>query len=289
MKIDKISDKSTSILNSEDDSSLIEAIHQGSFKTVEKLISQCPIYNKAQLLNESRTRIDEDNQRWFMETPLFVASIRGYSKIVKFLLIEGADPSLECSPIQGVCEDALSATKSALRYLEKSMKAILSERHYIYDNDTWKDTSDIIGKLSGKYNGLKKTIKMLKIAQQHWSVSDYFSAMFSVRRLKANVVGGFPNKSICKNEFYLRLEIAAMKSYKMPYSIKEMARAYNKILLDKRCEALTRLTSIKPRQNIFRMISEMEERSSKKQSKDKAKSRIVSDFSAIHIPRRYRA
>ena len=83
MRINKISEKSTLFLNSEEDTSLIEdeAIHQGSFKTVEKLISQSPIYNKAQLVNESRTRLDEDDRRWFVETPLFVASTQGGKQI----------------------------------------------------------------------------------------------------------------------------------------------------------------------------------------------------------------
>jgi len=283
MRINKISEKS--ILNSEEDTSLIEdeAIHQGSFKTVEKLISQSPIYNKAQLVNESRTRLDEDDRRWFVETPLFVASTQGYSKIVQLLLTEGADPTLECSPIDGVSETPLSATKNSLKYLEKSLRAIISEKHYIYDNDTWKETSEIISKLSEKYNALKKCIKMLKIAEDHWTVSEYCSARFSVKRLKANVIGGFPNKPILKNIFHWRLEIAGLKSYKMPYSVKEMTRAYNRILLEKRCEVLGRSTRTKPRQNIFRMLSELEAR------KKRAKSKIVSNESNIYIPKRYRA
>ena len=219
------------------DSALTEAANEGCLETVKKLLGQVPLYDKCELINESPIRCG-DEDKWFSATPLVAASKSGHPDVTGHLLMEGADPSLICSPIPGVEETALSAAKNSLKQMEKKFRSILSGKHYIYDTDAWTDTDDILGRYFVKYRGLEKCVSMLEAAERYWPKSKYRDAKWSEKRQIAHKVGGYPNKPRQKESLIeeIRLILECETGLLLPHE--ELHQHYNKLLLDKRCELL---------------------------------------------------
>ena len=244
------------------DSALIDAAGEGCLETVKKLLERIPLYDKCELINESPIRAD-DEDKWFSATALVAASKSGHAQVAGYLLAQGADPSLSCSPLPGVQETALSAALHALKQMDKAVQNILDGKHYIYDRDAWTDTEEVLARFEVKYGGLVKCISLLTEVGKYWKNSDYRGAKWSRERAIVHKVGGKPNKP--RNEKDLLKEITSILTSDSDPVInlpsKDLYHEYNKLLLDKRCEMLElsldkRLGSRRPRrQNIVGVIA----------------------------------
>ena len=221
------------------DSALTDAANEGCLETVKKLLRQVPLYDKCELINESPIRCGEDDEdKWFSATPLLAASKSGHPDVTGHLLMEGADPSLRCSPLPGVQETALSAARNSLKQMEKTFENILTGDHYIYDKDAWTETDEILGRYFVRYRGLEKCVSMLEAARRYWTESEYRDAKWSAQREIAHKVGGNPNKPRQKESLIEEIKMILDCETGLGLPEKELVRQYNKLLLDKRCELL---------------------------------------------------
>ena len=226
----------------ETETKLVAAATRGCLVEVKEILSDVPIFDKAEVINESKIWVEDikTEKVWFSSNPLTAAAKEGHKDIVMFLLIEGADPTLECCPMTGVTETALSASKHSLKQLEIIFGNIVKENHYIYDQDAWKDTDDVISKHLEKYKSLICCIEMLEVANKNWEKTAYSGAIFSKQRAVAYKVGSInPNKPRNKQEMCLTIQkIVNRNDVSLDASFIRLSKHYNKLLLDKRCEML---------------------------------------------------
>ena len=156
---------------------LVQFAAQDSLKSVEKLLGDCDLVNKLEMLNESVIRHDNNGEKWFETSPLYEAAQHGNAQIVFKLVSEGADPSLKCSPLDGVTAKPIEASRNMLKCLKNTFMDILNGNHFVYDSDTWTDTDEIIAKLLKRSDGLRNSIKILKLVARKWKKSSFAGAM----------------------------------------------------------------------------------------------------------------
>ena len=226
------------------DTALSDAANEGCLETVKKLLEQVPLYDKCDLINGSPIRCgEEDDDKWFSVTPLLAASKSGHHDVTGYLLMAGADPTLQCSPLPGVQETALSAARNSLKQMEKTFQNILYGSHYIYDREAWTDTDIVLSRFFSKCRGLEKCVILLEAAQKYWTESKYRDARWTEERENVHKVGGKPNKPKQKESLIEEIEtiLLSCETHLCPPSeeLGDLLRGqYNKLLLDKRCEML---------------------------------------------------
>jgi len=268
---------------------LVQAASEGCLVQVKEIVKQVPIYDKAELINESEVWVEdlEAEKVWFSSTPLTAAAKDGHKDVVSFLLLEGADPTLESCPMPGVTETALSASQHSLNQLEITFRNIVKEDHYIYDQDAWKDTDEVILKHLEKYKNLVCCIQMLKEASRYWRKVAYSKAIFSKERMIANKVGARnPNKPRNKQKMCLKIQQISLKpDVSLEASFIRLTKHYNKLLLDKRCELLEykiKTNAIKSKQNLITVLGHQE-----KENRPEGCARPQESKSLARIPKRY--
>ena len=83
-------------------------------------------------------RLDDNGNKWFRTSPLYKAARKGNTQIVLKLVLEDADPSLKCSPIDGVTAKPLEASRTMLKCLKNTFMDVLIEaiwNKYLKNND----------------------------------------------------------------------------------------------------------------------------------------------------------
>ena len=149
------------------DSPFVLAAKFGDLKLVQSLYEQSEDSEKQSVLNQARkwTEVQEkygyDKQwDWFGDTALIAASRNCHLDVVKYLLLQGADPNLESCPYDDQYESAEKAAKSQLNRLK-------------------------IGEVSDwKVKKCEQIIALLKEVSKIWPKSDFSSAHFDKERAK---------------------------------------------------------------------------------------------------------
>ena len=264
----------------EEETALIEAANEGCLETVKKLVHQVPIYDKCELINESPIRT-ENEDKWFSATPLLAAAKAGNVEVTEFLLGEGADPSLVCSPLPGVQETALSAARNNLRQLRRTLRGIAAAEHHVYERDVWTDSEAAVLALLLRYRGLLACVRLLRAAGRHWTRSAYRAAEWSQHRQTVHRVGGRPNTPASRPALVSELRSARIRSERQAVTsasiYRKLIRGYNKVLLERRCEELQRrVEGARPGRKKASITQQLQKQRGQERSP------------VIRIPRRYR-
>eukprot|EP00091_Calanus_sinicus_P025187 TRINITY_DN9463_c1_g1_i1.p1 TRINITY_DN9463_c1_g1~~TRINITY_DN9463_c1_g1_i1.p1 ORF type:complete len:191 (-),score=73.52 TRINITY_DN9463_c1_g1_i1:401-949(-) len=130
----------------EKDSMLVTAARAGNLETVKQIVEGCQADQKAGTLNAARkwTEVQEKmggydkSWEWFGDTALIAAARAGHVEVVKYLLVEGADPTLSSCPSDDEYETAEKAAENREKQLEKTIQSIKSRNHYVYQHDVQK-------------------------------------------------------------------------------------------------------------------------------------------------------
>jgi len=174
----------------ETDSPIVLAAKRGDISKVEKILKESG--NSLKVLNSARkwTEVEEKygydkSWEWFGDTPLIGAASGGYFRIVKLLLLLGADPTLVSSPScdQYVCAiDGLNnnagASEKTLRWMETEIKEILngtlSSYHSLIKSTI--DAKDSAKNLLEQIERQKVTSSMIKAVAPFWKYVNASSA-----------------------------------------------------------------------------------------------------------------
>jgi hypothetical protein len=127
----------------------------------------------------------EKSREWFGDTALIAAARAFHVEEVKYLLVEGADPTLSSCPGDDEYETALKAADNREKQLERTIESIKSGIHYVYEHDVQKDAKIFVREILEKLNHFKIISDLLKEAGKHWNRAQYAGHSYSEERSKA--------------------------------------------------------------------------------------------------------
>eukprot|EP00812_Abedinium_dasypus_P012475 NODE_5990_length_538_cov_279.581781.p1 GENE.NODE_5990_length_538_cov_279.581781~~NODE_5990_length_538_cov_279.581781.p1 ORF type:complete len:145 (+),score=42.59 NODE_5990_length_538_cov_279.581781:3-437(+) len=119
---------------------------------------------------------------WHGDTPLTAAARSGHVAVVKTLLLEGADPTLECCPSDDVYETPLKAAETRAQAAKADVEAAKKGELPSYRRPRAGSAALNAEELLRRCDGHTAVIAMLKAAEAFWSRASYSHARYTVER-----------------------------------------------------------------------------------------------------------
>merc|ERR1712129_656341 len=92
---------------------------------------------------------------WHGDTALIAAARAGHVEVVKYLLHEGADPTLKSCPTDDEYETAEKAAETRLKQLERTIENIKNGTHSVCERDVKKDATLFVEEMLDKLSNAK--------------------------------------------------------------------------------------------------------------------------------------
>ena len=183
-------------------SALARAAKDGNLGAVQSLVLQS--LSRRVLLNEARRWTEVDYKmsgftkeyEWFDLTPLALAASHAHSDIVKYLLLEGADPTLIGCPSDNVNITAVDAAKSSQTANQRLMAgfenvdSISTYSYTSYLPSTGEEPMAWAENLLRKKSRILNCIALLEAADPFWKPASYSHSRFGQER----ATSGYSNK-----------------------------------------------------------------------------------------------
>jgi len=194
---------------------------KGSLGEVKALLDVCPPQQKANLINAGEIWTDGRTG----DTALSAAAKEGHLHTVGTLLIEGADPTIENSNLQGSKESARRGVEGKIKYLEKLLNNIVTGKHFIFDQDAWTESEDVIEGNLEKLRKLRKCLNLIKMVEKYWKRKK--PKLKVIEKIQAKVLNFLNKKDDLDHQ-----------QREGSFSVKKLVKSYQKLLLEKRIDLL---------------------------------------------------
>ena len=173
-------------------SELYRASAAGDLAKVQSIVSETSPSLKLQVLNHARKWTEVDYRasgftkeyEWFDLTPLLVAVQKGHVSIVKYLLEQGADPTLQACPEEDLfvgCEGAAETAMTEAKRKIFNLKRIHAKDTYISDYEckaylphagkAQQSLQDRAKELIRHYHETIHGQEVIKMALKHWGTT----------------------------------------------------------------------------------------------------------------------
>ena len=209
---------------------IVELSRSGSYSAVKALLNDIPPEDKLSMLNAGEVWTAGDHDRLGGDTALAAAAKEGHLEVVGALLLEGADPTIEHSTLQGRRESARQGVKARIKYVETFLSNVVSEKVFIYDSEAWKEPEEVIkGKLD-KLSRLRKCLDLIRMVEKQWKkakalVRSREPKLKALEKIQAKILAFLDNKDGGNKE-------------QNTFSVKRLIKSYRKLLLQKRVDLL---------------------------------------------------
>jgi len=209
----------------ENDSKLVEEARRGNIAGVRAIIDKSSKKDKAGVVNAARkwTEVVEKmggydkTWDWFGDTALTASARAGHIEVVKYLLYEGADPTLEGCPTDDEYECPMKAVTNRLSKLERELSTIEAGDYHLFMvkvSDNAKEKIESILKTKGN---LEVIVDVLNVALKFWKKNPQSSSHYSKQKVKQRLT----NKCL------------SLKNLKQEIESIETSREFDAILCEK--------------------------------------------------------
>eukprot|EP00092_Neocalanus_flemingeri_P027586 GFUD01029929.1.p1 GENE.GFUD01029929.1~~GFUD01029929.1.p1 ORF type:complete len:362 (-),score=68.48 GFUD01029929.1:61-1146(-) len=224
-----------------EDSRLVKEARTGNLESVKEILGSCSSDQKVGTLNGARhwTEVQEKHGydkswEWFGDTALIAAARAGHVEVVKLLLLEGADVTLDSCPSDDNYETAEKAAENKRKELERIMDNIRSGNHYVYQHDILIDSETFVRDHLKKINDVKTILNFLNEAGKYWKKSSYSRSSYSKER--ATAFAENPNKPSNLGDLITAVTAVVVENGIDLQILEELSAKYSLILEKKREE-----------------------------------------------------
>jgi len=237
----------------EKDSKLVTEAKAGNLQAVKQIIERCPAAKKVGMLNGARkwTEVEwkhglyEKSWDWYGDTALIAAARAGNVEVVKYLLYEGADPTLKSCPSDDQYETAQEAAEKREKQFETTLQNIRKGTYHVDENDIQKGANMFVREFLQKLNSIKLVILLLKEAGTFWNSAEYAHASYnSNERAKAFV--GNPNLPTNPDDLRKALDCNVSELNVDEEVLNELVAKYSLVLEKKKSKASDKQSSFNP-------------------------------------------
>lgn len=218
----------------ETESALVDAGKRGDLKKIKEIVSSSDEIRKAGVLNHANrwTEVQEKScydksWEWFGDTALISAARNGYFEIVKFLLLEGADPTLSSCPSDDEYETALQAVQNSAKFGNQKLEKLKTGNYEVTVRELDHDPLKFVEGIFNNVNTYNKVIRLLQEAEKYWEIAAYAHASFSKERSKA--FAGNSNAPQNVEEYKRSLELISCESNLEPYLLQGVAAKFSEL------------------------------------------------------------
>jgi len=223
----------------EKDSNIVTAANKGDLKQIKRILSQSQGSKKTALLNHAKkwTEVQEKcgydkSWEWFGDTALISAARNGNFMMVKFLLLEGADPTLSSCPYDDEYETALKATQNRAKYYNEKLEKLKTGSYRVEVSELERDPRKFVEGILGNVISFDNIIKLLQEAEKYWDRASYAHARYSKDRAEAFVKN--PNRPKVFEEYIKAIELVASESELDSDLVQSLATGYSTLQQKKR-------------------------------------------------------
>jgi len=218
----------------EAESDLVNAAKRGDLKRIKEIASSCDEIRKASVLNHAHrwTEVQvkscyDKSWEWFGDTALISAARNGNFEIVKFLLLEGADPTLSSCPSDDEYETALQAVQNRAKVRNQKLEKLKTGTYEVSLSELDHDPLKFVEEAFKNVNIYEQVIKLLQESEKYWETAPYARASFSEERSKA--LAANPNSPRNLEKYKRAIELISCESNLDPSLVQGAAAKFSEL------------------------------------------------------------